>query len=77
MGTTRSYTVKRHESFTMPAADDERRLLVVSLCRMTETYFGYPARQANVAGWLRMPVEQLRRVHDKWETFVEVRSKAK
>jgi DNA polymerase/3'-5' exonuclease PolX len=60
----------------MPAAGDERRRLVDDLRRMTELYFGYPARQANVAAWLAMPVDQLRRVRERWAELMSKRGAA-
>jgi DNA polymerase/3'-5' exonuclease PolX len=60
----------------MPAAGDERRALVDDLRRMTELYFGYPARPANVAAWLAMPADQLRRVRERWAELMSRREAA-
>jgi hypothetical protein len=53
-------------AYKMPSTVDERKQLVSEIAVMAERILGYPARHANVEGWLALPMVQLRLTHKAW-----------
>jgi len=64
--TTRSYTIKPAQTYTMPGVQDERRGLIGEISAMYRRYFQREVRHALLASWIDKSPAELRHIRDCW-----------